>query len=93
VDPGYICNLDMNGRRLDLDQRPELRSGTTEFAVPKEYWSKTPAPVAFVFAIDVSWNAIQSGMLGQCVAGIKNALWDADGVSRLAPGAQIGILT
>ncbi|KAF9185975.1 COPII coat Sec23p-Sfb3p heterodimer component [Haplosporangium sp. Z 767] len=93
IDPNYFCNLDMNGRRLDLDQRPELRSGTIEFAVPKEYWNKTPAPAAYVFAIDVSWNAIQSGMLIQCIAGIKSAIWDADGVSKLAPGAQIGILT
>lgn len=93
VDSKYFCNLDMNGRRLDLDQRPELRNGTIEFAVPKEYWSKPPAPAAFVFAIDVSWNAIQSGMLGQCIAGLKAALWDTNGISRLAPGAQIGILT
>ncbi|KAF9427642.1 COPII coat Sec23p-Sfb3p heterodimer component [Podila epigama] len=93
VDPNYFCNLDMNGRRLDLDQRPELRNGTIEFAVPKEYWNKTPAPVAYVFAIDVSWNSIQSGMLAQAVEGIKNAIWDENGVSRLVPGALIGILT
>ncbi|KAF9300853.1 COPII coat Sec23p-Sfb3p heterodimer component [Mortierella antarctica] len=93
VDPSYFCNLDMNGRRLDLDQRPELRNGTIEFAVPKEYWNKTPAPAAYVFAIDVSWNAIQSGMLVQAVEGIKNAVWDENGASRLVPGAQIGILT
>ncbi|KAG0317714.1 COPII coat Sec23p-Sfb3p heterodimer component [Dissophora globulifera] len=93
VEPGYFCNLDMNGRRCDLDQRPELRSGTIEFAVPKAYWNKTPMAAAYVFAIDVSWNAIQSGMLQQCVAGIKSAIWDVNGVSKLAPGAQIGLLT
>ncbi|KAF9200494.1 COPII coat Sec23p-Sfb3p heterodimer component, partial [Haplosporangium sp. Z 27] len=93
VEPGYFCNLDMNGRRCDLDQRPELRNGTIEFAVPKEYWNKTPAPAAYVFAIDVSWNSVQSGMLHKAVEGIKSAIWDANGVSRLALGAQIGILT
>ncbi|KAG0253224.1 COPII coat Sec23p-Sfb3p heterodimer component [Mortierella polycephala] len=93
VESGYFCNLDMNGRRCDLDQRPELRNGTIEFAVPKAYWNKTPAPAAYVFAIDVSWNSVQSGMLQQCVTGIKEAIWDANGVSRLAPGVQIGILT
>ncbi|KAF8928335.1 hypothetical protein EDD21DRAFT_383268 [Dissophora ornata] len=93
IDPNYFCNLDMNGRRLDLDQRPELRNGSIEFAVPKEYWNKTPAPAAYVFAIDVSWNAIQSGTLAQCVAGIKSAVWDENGVSKMPPGAQIGILT
>ncbi|KAF9113401.1 COPII coat Sec23p-Sfb3p heterodimer component [Mortierella sp. AM989] len=93
VEPGYFCNLDMNGRRCDLDQRPELRNGTVEFAVPKEYWNKTPMAAAYVFAIDVSWNSVQSGMLQQCVTGIKSAIWDANGISRLAPGVQIGILT
>ncbi|KAF9142343.1 COPII coat Sec23p-Sfb3p heterodimer component [Mortierella sp. GBA39] len=93
IDPNYFCNLDMSGRRLDIDQRPELRNGTIEFAVPKEYWNKTPIAAAYVFAIDVSWSAVQSGMLANCVEGIKEALWDADGVSRLAPGAQVGILT
>ncbi|KAI1310209.1 COPII coat Sec23p-Sfb3p heterodimer component [Mortierella claussenii] len=93
IDPNYFCNLDMSGRRLDLDQRPELRNGTIEFAVPKEYWNKTPAAAAYVFAIDVSWTAIQSGMLAQCVEGIKNAVWDEQGLLKLAPGAQIGILT
>jgi len=78
---------------LDLEQRPELRNGTIEFAVPKEYWNKTPAPAAYVFAIDVSWNSIQSGMLSQCVQAIKSAIWDDNGASRLVPGAQIGIMT
>ncbi|KAF9902740.1 COPII coat Sec23p-Sfb3p heterodimer component [Linnemannia zychae] len=93
VDPSYFCNLDMNGRRCDLDQRPELRNGSIEFAVPKEYWSKAPTAAAYVFAIDVTWNSVQSGMLHRCVAGIKEAIWDSNGVSKLAPGAQIGILT
>ncbi|KAF9973898.1 COPII coat Sec23p-Sfb3p heterodimer component [Actinomortierella ambigua] len=93
IDPNYFCNLDMNGRRCDLDQRPELRNGSIEFAVPKEYWSKTPMAAAYVFAIDVSWNSIQSGMLGQAVQGIKEAIWDENGQSKLAPGVQIGIMT
>ncbi|KAF9996349.1 COPII coat Sec23p-Sfb3p heterodimer component [Modicella reniformis] len=94
VEPMYFCNLDMNGRRCDLDQRPELRSGTVEFAVPKEYWGdKTLTAAAYVFAIDVSWNSIQSGMLQQCVEGIKHAIWDEEGRSRLVPGAEIAILT
>ncbi|KAG0079298.1 COPII coat Sec23p-Sfb3p heterodimer component, partial [Podila epicladia] len=93
VEPSYFCNLDMNGRRLDLDQRPELRNGSIEFAVPKEYSSKPPLPAGYVFAIDVSWTAVQSGMLNEAVKAVKQAIWDENGASRLAPGVQIGVMT
>ncbi|KAI9232353.1 MAG: Sec23/Sec24 trunk domain-containing protein [Podila humilis] len=93
VEPSYFCNLDMNGRRLDLDQRPELRNGSIEFAVPKEYSNKPPLPAGYVFAIDVSWTAVQSGMLNEAVKAVKQAIWDENGVSRLAPGVQIGVMT
>ncbi|KAF9330640.1 COPII coat Sec23p-Sfb3p heterodimer component [Podila minutissima] len=93
VEPSYFCNLDMNGHRLDLDQRPELRNGSIEFAVPKEYSSKPPLPAGYVFAIDVSWTAVQSGMLNEAVKAVKQAIWDENGASRLAPGVQIGVMT
>ncbi|KAG0340861.1 COPII coat Sec23p-Sfb3p heterodimer component, partial [Podila minutissima] len=93
IEPSYFCNLDMNGRRLDLDQRPELRNGSIEFAVPKEYSSKPPLPAGYVFAIDVSWTAVQSGMLNEAVKAVKQAIWDENGASRLAPGVQIGVMT
>lgn len=35
VLPEYFANLDMNGRRIDIDQRPELMFGSYEFEVEK----------------------------------------------------------
>ncbi|TYG47371.1 hypothetical protein ES288_D11G332700v1 [Gossypium darwinii] len=36
--PGdYFANLDATGRRIDLDQRPELLKGSVEFVAPTDY--------------------------------------------------------
>jgi protein transport protein SEC24 len=44
-----------------------------------------------VFAIDVSWNAVQSGMIAQCAQAIKDALYGSK--CLLAPGVRVGIIT
>ena len=33
----YFCNLDAEGRRRDIDERPELSCGTVEYVAPAEY--------------------------------------------------------
>lgn len=33
----YLCNLGPDGRRRDVDERPELCRGTVEFVATKEY--------------------------------------------------------
>nr|QBH67493.1 putative transport protein Sec24C [Ustilago esculenta]QBH67604.1 putative transport protein Sec24C [Ustilago esculenta] len=48
VAADYFCNLDMSGRRVDFDQRPELSRGSVDFAVPKEYWAIQSTPPASV---------------------------------------------
>ncbi|KAF0507910.1 ER to Golgi transport-related protein [Gigaspora margarita] len=91
VPPEYFCNLDMNGRRADIDQRPELKYGTVEFTAPQEYWARPPSPLSYIFAIDVSWNAIKSGMLAKCVETIRDILYNSP--NSIPPGGKIGIIT
>jgi len=91
VPSEYFVNLDMNGRRVDLDQRPELRYGTVEFTVPKEYWARPPSPISYIFALDVSWNAIQSGLLIKAVETIKDILFNTP--QAVVTGGKVGIIT
>uniref|UniRef100_A0A2N9EJV9 Uncharacterized protein n=1 Tax=Fagus sylvatica TaxID=28930 RepID=A0A2N9EJV9_FAGSY len=62
--PGdYFANLDATGRRIDLDQRPELSKGSVEFVAPTEYMMRPPMPPVYFFLIDVSVSAVRSGMI------------------------------
>jgi protein transport protein SEC24 len=40
----------------------------------QEFCSRPPTPASFVFLIDVSWNAVQSGMLQVATQTIKEML-------------------
>lgn len=92
VPEWYFSNIDMSGRRVDANERPELRYGSVEFEVPKDYYSaRTPAPLSYVFALDVSIQAVQSGMLQAVCEALKSALYDANGDSKF--GNRIGIIT
>ncbi|KAI9272138.1 hypothetical protein EDC94DRAFT_595571 [Helicostylum pulchrum] len=92
VPQWYFSNIDMSGRRMDANERPELRYGSVEFEVPKDYFSqRTPAPLSYVFALDVSIQSIQNGMLQAVCEGLKAAIYDTNGNSKLAN--RIGIIT
>lgn len=43
--------------------RAELNHGVVEFVAPTEYMVRPPQPAVYIFLIDVSHNAIQSGMV------------------------------
>ena len=57
----------------------------------QEYWARPPAPLSHVFAIDVSWNAIKSGMLTKCVETIIDILYNSP--NSIPRGGKIGIIT
>lgn len=86
----------MSGRRIDVDQRPELRYGSVEFEVPEEYNSArgAPSPLNWVFAIDVSAQAVRSGMVQACCDALKHALYGTHlDESRFAQGNKVSVIT
>uniref|UniRef100_A0A0C9RQX6 TSA: Wollemia nobilis Ref_Wollemi_Transcript_911_3688 transcribed RNA sequence n=1 Tax=Wollemia nobilis TaxID=56998 RepID=A0A0C9RQX6_9CONI len=89
VSGEYFAPLDINGRRQDADQRPELRQGSVEFVAPTEYMVRPPMPPLYFFLIDVSQSAVRSGILQVAVETIKSCLDKLPGFPR----TQIGFLT
>ncbi|TSK14801.1 Protein transport protein Sec24C [Bagarius yarrelli] len=65
VPPHYFQHLDHTGKRVDCYERPELSLGSYEFVATVDYCknNKIPQPPAFIFLIDVSYNAVKSGMV------------------------------
>ncbi|CAI5447295.1 unnamed protein product [Caenorhabditis angaria] len=73
----WRCNLCTRGNDLPDDfcwdpttksfgdprNRPEIQNATVEFIAPSEYMLRPPQPAVYVFLIDVSISAIQSGYL------------------------------
>ncbi|TYI85340.1 hypothetical protein E1A91_D05G433800v1 [Gossypium mustelinum] len=88
--PGeYFANLDATGRRIDLDQRPELLKGSVEFVAPTEYMVRPPMPPLYFFLIDVSISAVRSGMIEVVAQTIRSCLDELPGYPR----TQIGFIT
>ncbi|OAD76143.1 hypothetical protein PHYBLDRAFT_123428 [Phycomyces blakesleeanus NRRL 1555(-)] len=90
VPSDYFCHLDMTGWRTDIEFRPELQLGSVEFDVPEEYWTRKPAPVSLVFAIDVSWSAVKSGMVESVCSAIQGILYEGSGLDK---ETKVAILT
>ena len=78
VSTDYFAPTDPSGVRVDRDQRPELKMGTVEFMVPKEYWAKEPVGLRWLFLIDVGQEAINRGFLEAFCEGILGALYGED---------------
>lgn len=77
VPPEYFAPTDPSGVRVDRDLRPELKQGTVEFMVPKEYWAKEPVGLRWLFLIDVGQEAINRRFLDAFCDGILAALYDS----------------
>ncbi|KAI0148551.1 beta-sandwich domain of Sec23/24 [Xylariaceae sp. FL1272] len=99
----YFCATNPQGLRVDRDQRPELTRGTVEFTVPKEYWTKEPVGLNWLFVIDVTQEAYNKGFLEAFCEGVLAALYtssrsedtDENGELKrqIPPGAKVGFVT
>ncbi|KAK7284452.1 hypothetical protein RJT34_19198 [Clitoria ternatea] len=89
VPSEYYAQLDATGRRVDINQRPELTKGTVEFVAPAEYMVRPPMPPVYFFLIDVSVSAVRSGMIEVVAQTIKSCLDELPGFPR----TQIGFAT
>jgi len=89
VSNEYYCPLDGNNTRTDINERPELTVGTVEFVAPQEYMVRPPQPPVYVFVIDVSYNAVASGMVHKTCETILQTLDNLPGMGR----TRIGFVT
>ncbi|XP_061087636.1 protein transport protein Sec24C isoform X2 [Conger conger] len=76
VPPHYFQHLDHTGKRVDCYDRPELSRGSYEFLATVDYCknNKLPKPPAFIFLIDVSYNAVKAGMVSLVCQELKTLL-------------------
>uniref|UniRef100_A0A0N4ZBP9 Protein transport protein Sec24C n=1 Tax=Parastrongyloides trichosuri TaxID=131310 RepID=A0A0N4ZBP9_PARTI len=72
----YFAHLDHTGRRTDISHRPEFCLGSYEFVANTAYCKNKvlPKEPAFIFMLDVSYNAIKSGLVTSFCLNFKNLL-------------------
>ncbi len=79
----YYSPLNNVGVRQDYEDRAELSSGSVDFIASNEYMNRPPIPPTFIFVMDVSKAAIDSGYLQICVSTIKSVI-----EGQLLPGGE-----
>lgn len=74
----------------DRWKRHELNHGCVEFVAPTEYMVRPPQAPAFIFVIDVSYSAIQSGMVATAARTILDSL---DRLPNQENRTKVGVIT
>lgn len=74
------------GQRRDLASRPELTHGCVEFCASTDYMSRAPMPPVFFFVIDVSANAVATGLVAAFAKGILDWIEGFGGHKRTRVG-------
>jgi len=63
TDNYYYSPLNNVGLRQDYESRTELRKGSIDFIASNEYMNRPPMPPTYIFVLDVSKPAIDTGYL------------------------------
>jgi hypothetical protein len=74
VPADYICALNEYGIRNDKGMRNELNFGAYTFKAPAIFTHKEPVKQRFVFLLDTSIYAIESGFYHQVLTSLKTCL-------------------
>ena len=76
TDDYYYKDVDKNGIRLDINEKPELCCGSYEFFANKAYWKKgrNPSEALYIFIFENSNGAIDNGFFNACVESIKDVV-------------------
>ncbi|KAI9144636.1 Sec23/Sec24 trunk domain-containing protein [Paraphysoderma sedebokerense] len=68
-------DYDMQSQQyIDRYKRPELTHAVVEFVAPAEYMVRPPQPAVYLFIIDVSYQAVQSGMVAVAAQTLLDSL-------------------
>ncbi|KPP79102.1 protein transport protein Sec24A-like [Scleropages formosus] len=70
-------------------KRPEVQSPTIEFIAPSEYMLRPPQPAVYLFVLDVSHNAVETGYLDVVCQSLLDNLNSLPGDAR----TKIGFIT
>ncbi|XP_076368820.1 protein transport protein Sec24A-like [Tachypleus tridentatus] len=79
----------VSGSYGDPSKRPEIRNATVEFIAPSEYMLRPPQPAVYLYVLDVSHSALQTGYLTVFCKIMLEELDNFPGDSR----TQIGFIT
>ena len=72
----YYSNLEQNGIRSNINEKPELTNGSYEFVANKNFYrfKKFSTKAQFIFIFETSLGAIDSGFLSACIESVKDAV-------------------
>ena len=92
----YYSSLDGTGLRMDRTSRPELSCGSVDFQVSSDYCVRPVQEPIYIFAIDISVKAVQSGASFASLQSVESCIkrMTSDALTRAAHAfTKVGIFT